>query len=145
MCWGDPWVSALKTSLANQDLHRKAAGVHTCLPLRPLGHLPPYILSLGSSLKDEGRLCLPVLMAVTIAGSAVEPVMAELFLLSTGLNTDLLTKTIFKGLPLFFSYGRVVRAMDVYISPILFLRIYMGYLRENTLLYLGEGEKITRG
>lgn len=62
-------------------------------------------LSLGSSLKDEGRLCLPVLMAVTIAGSAVEPVMAELFLLSTGLNTDLLTKTIFKGLPLFFPMG----------------------------------------
>lgn len=50
MCWGDPWVSALKTSLANQDLHRKAAGVHTCLPLRPLGHLPPYTLSLGLNL-----------------------------------------------------------------------------------------------
>lgn len=59
-------------------------------------------LSLGPSLKDEGRLCLPVLMAVIMAGSAIQPAMAELFLLSTGLHTDLLTKPIFKDLPLFF-------------------------------------------
>lgn len=57
-----------------------------------------------------------MLMALTVAGSATGPVVAELFLLSTGqLDGDLLTEHIFQGLPR-FSLWRVGPANRLHFS-----------------------------